>query len=71
VWATFFAMVAMIREAADPDICLFGATAVLLVCGIIKPSEAFAGGCKAARALASACKQPATSCLFAPSTRSE
>ena len=43
VWATFAAMVLMIREVTDPDICLFGATTVLLLVGIIKPADAFAG----------------------------
>jgi hypothetical protein len=44
VWVTFFAMVLMIREATDPDICLFGATTVLLLCRITTPAQAFAGG---------------------------
>ncbi len=43
MWATYFAMVAMVREVADPDICLFGATTILLLCRIITPQEAFAG----------------------------
>jgi hypothetical protein len=33
----------MVREVADPDMCLFGATTILLLCRIITPQEAFAG----------------------------
>jgi hypothetical protein len=39
----FVAFAAMVRDLADPDLCLFFTTTILLLKHIITPKEAFAG----------------------------
>lgn len=43
VWSLYIGMVAMIRGIADPDLCLFFSTAILLLKHIITPKDAYAG----------------------------
>lgn len=43
MWIIFFSVVPMIRGVVDPDVCLFGATTLLLLRGIITPRDAFSG----------------------------
>ncbi|KAG2455089.1 hypothetical protein HYH02_000909 [Chlamydomonas schloesseri] len=43
LWTTFAAVVPMIRGVVDADVCLFAASTLLLLRGIIEPRDAFAG----------------------------